>query len=154
VVCRLPTEPFIQCAQGGSRTHKHLGLSQAALPSWRTWARVVPDGVEPSLPGCEPGVVPLDHGTAIHLVDSPRVALGFSACGADVFLLDDGPNFDRSLPPCARLLPKQPCSVASSGGWNRTNVLLVQSQASLPTATAPECLFAFSSGRRVRTSVS
>ena len=26
----------------------------------------------------------------------------------------------------------------SSGGWNRTNVLLVQSQASLPTATAPE----------------
>src|SRR5262249_8707861 len=30
-------------------------------------------------------------------------------------------------------------SPISSGGWNRTNVLLVQSQASLPTATAPEC---------------
>ncbi len=28
---------------------------------------------------------------------------------------------------------------ASSGGWNRTNGLLGQSQASLPTATAPEC---------------
>jgi hypothetical protein len=44
------------------------------------------------LPGCEPGVVPLDHGTVFLLVDSPRVALGFSACGADVFLLDDEPK--------------------------------------------------------------
>ena len=26
-------------------------------------------------------------------VDPPRVALGFSACGADVFLLDDEPIF-------------------------------------------------------------
>jgi hypothetical protein len=25
--------------------------------------QVVPSGVEPLLPGCEPGVVPLDHGT-------------------------------------------------------------------------------------------
>ena len=38
--------------------------------------------------------MPLDHGTVFLLVDSPRVALGFSACGADVFLLDDEP--DRS----------------------------------------------------------
>ena len=52
---------------------------------------MIPDGVEPSLPGSEPGVVPLDHGTVFHAVDSPRVALGFSACGADVFLLDDEP---------------------------------------------------------------
>ena len=29
-------------------------------------------------------------------------------------------------------------ALQSSGGWNRTNVLLVQSQASLPAATAPE----------------
>lgn len=30
------------------------------------------------------------------------------------------------------------CHTISSGGWNRTNELLIQSQASLPTATAPE----------------
>jgi hypothetical protein len=61
--------------------------------------------------------VPLDHGTVFHAVDSPRVALGFSACGADVFLLDDEPN--------------------SSGGWNRTNVLLVQSQESHTSSDSP-----------------
>jgi hypothetical protein len=31
--------------------------SRAALPRWRTWAKVAPDGVEPSFPGCGPGVV-------------------------------------------------------------------------------------------------
>ena len=45
----------------------------------------------------------------------------------------------------------------SSGGWNRTNGLLVQSQASLPAATAPECCLQHcsmsSSGRRIRTSI-
>jgi hypothetical protein len=92
------------------------------------------------LPGCEPGVVPLDHGTVFIAVDPPRVALGFSACGADVFLLDDEPIF-LLLPPSPFILANRSAgSVASSGGWNRTNVLLVQSQASLPTATAPECL--------------
>jgi hypothetical protein len=50
----------------------------------------------------------------------------YSSCGADVFLLNDEPN--------------------SSGGWNRTNVPLVQSQASLPTATAPECLLSVRGG--------
>ena len=34
---------------------------------------------------------PLDHGTVFISMDPPRVALGFSACGADVFLLDDEP---------------------------------------------------------------
>ena len=32
-------------------------------------------------------------------------------------------------------------SVASCGSWNRTNGLLVQSQASLPTATTPDRLW-------------
>ena len=35
----------------------------------------------------------------------------------------------------------------SSGGWNRTNDLLVQSQASLPAATAPDRLFFRHGGR-------
>ena len=35
---------------------------------------------------------PLDHGTVFRFsVDPPRVALGFPACGAGVFLLDDEP---------------------------------------------------------------
>ena len=48
---------------GGSRTRIHSGLSRAALPRLRTWAEVVPDGVEPSFPGCGPASWPLDHGT-------------------------------------------------------------------------------------------
>ncbi len=39
--------------------------------------------------------MPLDHGTVFHAVDSPRVALGFSVCGADVLLLDDEPNLSK-----------------------------------------------------------
>ncbi len=51
-------------------------------------------------------------------------------------------------------------SCFSSGGWNRTNGLLVQSQASLPTATTPDRSLTRTfrarqgSGRRVRTFVS
>jgi hypothetical protein len=42
------------------------------------------------------------------------------------------------LPPCAHMPSGHVCSVASSGGRNRTYGLLIQSQASLPTATTPE----------------
>ncbi len=55
----LPTEPI--SAQGRSRTGIRAGLSRAALPVGLL-RQVVPDGVEPSFPGCDPEVVPLDHG--------------------------------------------------------------------------------------------
>ena len=42
--------------------------------------------------------------------------------------------FSRQAPHPAGWLP-----TASCGSWNRTNGLLVQSQASLPTATIPQC---------------
>ncbi len=44
-------------AQDRSRTCNRLGLSQAALPVGVHGLQVVPDGVEPSFPGCRPGVV-------------------------------------------------------------------------------------------------
>ena len=43
-------------AQGRSRTGNRAGLSRAALPVGVP-RRVVPDGLEPSFPGCRPGVV-------------------------------------------------------------------------------------------------
>ena len=46
--------------------------------------------------------------------------------------------FSLLLPPCAHMPSGHVSSVASSGGRNRTYGLLIQSQASLPTATTPE----------------
>ena len=40
--------PTVHSAQSGIRTHKHLGLSRAALPL-RIRARVVLDGLEPPI---------------------------------------------------------------------------------------------------------
>ena len=89
----LPIAYRAVCAQSGSRTRKLSGLSRAALPNWRIWAKVVPDGVEPSFPGCGPRVVavgPRDH---VFKVESPGVAPGSLACGASVVLLDHDPIF-------------------------------------------------------------
>ena len=86
-------------AQSGSRTRKRSGLGRAALPRWRIWARVVPDGVEPSFPGCGPSVVavgPRDH---VFQVESPGVAPGTPACGAGVVLLDHDPNVSLQRKP-------------------------------------------------------
>ncbi len=150
------------CPKWESNPHP-LGFKPGRSAGWRTWAippgilRVVPDGIEPSLSGCKPEVVPLDHGTGLYSVDSPGIAPESPACGAGVFLLDDEPV----VAPEAEAVGLEPTSGAwpppvfktgsssgrmtsvigshqSSGGWNRTNGLLVQSQASLPTATAPE----------------
>jgi hypothetical protein len=55
---------------------------------------VVPDGIEPPLPGCRPGVVavgPRDQNQTTQ-VDSPGIAPGFPTCEAGVFLLDDEPD--------------------------------------------------------------
>jgi hypothetical protein len=108
----LPTEP---CAQSGSRTRKLSDLSRAALPSWRIWAKVVPDGVEPSFPGCGPGVVavgPRDH---VFQVEAPGIAPGSPACGAGVVLLDHAPMFVQAvkLPPPAFQAGCSPIRMAS-----------------------------------------
>ena len=129
------------------------GFKPRRSASWRTWAQVVPDGVEPSLPGCGPGVVPLDHGTVSKSVDSPGIAPESLACGASVFLLDhepveaEGVRLELTSGSAATCFQNrvfiQPDAfrLSSSGGWSRTNGLLVQSQASLPAATAPDRSF-------------
>ena len=52
----MPTEPCVFCAPSRSRTCNRSGLSRAALPVGVS-GLVVPDGLEPPLPGCRPGVV-------------------------------------------------------------------------------------------------
>ena len=159
----LPSR-FVRCAQGGSRTHKRLGLSRAALPSWRTWARVVPDGVEPSLPGCEPGVVPLDHGTVSHckwthreLHSDFRRAEPTSSCwtmspfaeavGLELTGALAPPVFKTGPHPAGSLVHRVPgVGIEPTSSWFRARR---HYQQQLPRDTA----FA-SSGRRVRTSVS
>ena len=89
----LPVAYRAACAQSGSRTRKRSGLSRAALPSWRTWAKVVPDGVEPSFPGCGPSVVAVGPRDRVFQVESPGVAPGSPACDAGVVLLDHDPMF-------------------------------------------------------------
>ena len=104
---------------------------------------------------------PLDHGTGwvgrivnpSYKVDPPGFAPGFPACGAGVFLLDDEPVLECgirnaecrmtrfNLPQFRIPIPRS--ALTSSGGWNRTTVLLGQSQASLPAATAPEGILIF-----------
>ena len=110
-------------AQSGSRTRKRSGLSRAALPRWRIWAEVVPDGVEPSFPGCRPGVVAVGPRDRVSQVESPGVAPGSPACGAGVVLLDHDPDFERkpwgSNPQAACLPPPafQAGSSTSSDGF-------------------------------------
>ena len=113
-----------RCAQSGSRTRKRSGLSRAALPRWRTWAKVVPDGVEPSFPGCGPRVVAVGPRDRVSKVESPGVAPGFPACDAGVILLDHDPmSFQRKpwgsnpqaayLPPPAFQAGSSPVRMAS-----------------------------------------
>lgn len=54
---RIPHSAF-ESAQSRIRTCKHSGLSRVALPIGLPGRlQVVPDGIEPSFPGCEPSVV-------------------------------------------------------------------------------------------------
>ncbi len=109
----LPSRSAQDHPSGGarSRTRKRSGLSRAALPRWRTWAKVVPDGVEPSFPGCRPGVVAVGPRDRVSQVESPGIAPGSPACGAGVVLLDHDPNVSLqrkpwgSNPQAARLPP-------------------------------------------------
>ena len=113
-------------------------------------------------PGVGQESSPLDHGTVNGRmrdetgrikgcqVDSPGIAPESPVCRTGVFLLDHEPenisDFGFSISDCttARLRRlkseiQNPRSEIRCGGWNRTNALLVQSQALLPAATTPQC---------------
>ena len=53
--------------------------------------KVVPDGIEPSFPGCEPSVVAVGPRDCVAKVDPPGIAPGSPACDTGIFLLDDEP---------------------------------------------------------------
>jgi hypothetical protein len=94
--------------------------------------RIVPDGLEPSLPGCRPGVVAAGPRDCICCFVVARRKPWDSNpqsrfIGTPVF--ETGPSSGRMTS----------VRVLSCGGWNRTSGLLIQSQASLPAATAPQC---------------
>ena len=86
-------------------------------------------------------------------MDSRRLALRSLACDASIFLLDDEPIFRSGsretrthkrlfVATCFQnrvLIQPDDLRPLSCGSWNRTNGLLVQSQASLPAATVPHC---------------
>ena len=155
-------------------------------------SKAVPDGIEPSFPGCEPSVVAVGPRDCVAKVDPPGIAPGSPACDTGIFLLDDEPILvsgsrgtrthkrfhtpavfktvsssgrmtsvyklreleSNQRPPGSEpgVTTNSNCSASfvlsttlanhsgsqSSGGRNRTYGLLVQSQASLPTATTPQ----------------
>ena len=57
----LPSR-VVKC-HGPDSNRQSRGFKPCRSANWRTWATVVPEGIEPSLSGCKPEVVPLDHGT-------------------------------------------------------------------------------------------
>ena len=126
-------EPGLPRYQGGVLP-KHL----------QTDNEVIPDGVEPSFPVCKTGVVavgPRDHKAAgVGIEPTSRRS------ERRILPLDDPAMFSLATALRSHAFGRV-CSVASSGGRNRTYGLLIQSQASLPTATTPECWHRVS-GRR------
>ena len=119
--------------------------------------QMIPDGLEPSLPGCRPGVVaagPRDRVASnthyekwTHRESHPdlRFAGPASSCwtmspclSAEAVGLEPTNGFHP--PPVFRTGSSSGRMTSiSCGGWNRTNALLVQSQALLPAATTPQC---------------
>ena len=55
-VVPLDHEPISFSGPAGE-SNPHLLVASQASSRWRIRARVVPDGLEPPLPGCRPGVV-------------------------------------------------------------------------------------------------
>ena len=123
---------------------------------------VVPDGVEPSFPGCDPSVVAVGPRDRVGEWTHPESHRDFQRAELASSCWTMSPSFrsgsrgtrtHKSLwrPPVFKTgsSSSRMTSVTSCGSWNRTNGLLVQSQASLPTATIPHRLF--SSGGRNRT---
>ncbi len=114
--------------------------------------------------------LPLDHGTVLSFRMCKAEAVGLEptipihrdTCFRDRLLIrpDDFPAAMRFVlcRIAAEFCQRQRAQpLTSCGGWNRTSGLLIQSQASLPAATAPQCFhqgcvpFAKGSGRRIRT---
>jgi hypothetical protein len=144
------------------------------LPNGTGPAGIVPDGVEPSFPVCKTGVVAVGPRDCkwTHWESHPdlkRAELVSScwtmspSCGS--WNRTNIKTFRASRPTVRRsrnccffcyrpALGRhwRPSSVASSGGRNRTYGILIQSQASLPTATTPEwnCIFKVPCGNRTR----
>ena len=133
-----------------------------------------PPGIAPGSPVCGTGVFLLDDepvlSPEVHASDLParlvpkdlnpdQLGWNQSCCRytRDTQLKFSGSretrtHKSRSRPPVFKTGPsssRMTSVVASCGSWNRTNGLLVQSQASLPTATIPHRLL--SSGGRNRT---
>jgi hypothetical protein len=94
------------------------------------------------------------------LDDEPIVSIRAEAVGLEPTIRRGGHLFSGQVPHPCRMTSRF-VILQSSGGWNRTNGLLGQNQASLPAATAPEQICKIkttalpsSSGRRGRTFVS
>ena len=87
----LPSRVVIRCPRRESNPQT-LGFKPSRSASWRTWAllQVIPDGLEPSLPGCE-ARSRCRWTTGSVEVDSPGIAPGSPACDAGIFLLDHEP---------------------------------------------------------------
>ncbi len=132
-----------------------LGLSQAALPDWRAWASQWPrmESNHASL-GVGQASLPLDHGAVFSGTTGSRSAdfqRAEPASSCWTMTPRSGSRGTRSAQ--AAFMPPPVFKTGSSsgrmtsarqkgsGGWNRTNDLLVQSQTSLPTATAPDRVF-------------
>lgn len=86
--CGASVVPFDQQPEGkgppGARTRTASLPRRCAAPNTCGPGEVVPDGVEPSLPGCGPGVVPLDHGTRLK---APRCGYRSRTCHAEFMRL-------------------------------------------------------------------
>src|SRR4051812_13638119 len=85
----LPLGYHGSSALSRSRTCNNVTLDHAPLPSWAIRANVVhptkpvePEGVEPSFPGCKPGVFPLDDGPNV-VVQASRDCTKPSVAGRD-----------------------------------------------------------------------
>ena len=198
-------EPTISCVTGrralrcSTRTYyfkypeqesnlQTLGSEPSRSAGWRIWASsVIPDGIEPSFPGCEPSVVavgprdgvfqwthPESH-RDLRLATPASSCWTMSPCSERRFARKHAPkdlnpdqlvwnqscchytrgvccfSGSRETRTHKRFAPppvfktgsssgRMTSVLSSCGSWNRTNGLLVQSQASLPSATTPQCL--------------
>ena len=141
--------------------HRFLFVGQESLPldhgtvlKWTHWES------HPDLQACGAGVFLLDHepveAEAVGLEPTSRSARPTvfktvsssgrmtSVCSCGSWNRTNIKTFRASRPTVRR--SRNCCS--SSGGRNRTYGLLIQSQASLPTATTPECSLHFKSALR------
>ena len=140
----LPWALCLLMAQAGFEPAASLVLSESGLP-------VAYQAVVSSYPGWEL------NPQALGFKPSRSASWRTWASKAEAVGLE--PTIRRRRTPVFRTGSSSCRMASSSGGWNRTNGLLVQSQASLPAATAPD-RFSLrhralhpSSGRRTRTSI-